>query len=220
MEIDPMTQEHKRPRGRQTERRLEAENKLLVAAAELIGEVGPTRMTFNDIGTRAGYSRGLASHHFGSKNALIRRIMDKVTEDFHRDLAAHDPDPADVRDGIREIVLAYYRGLGKSDPMIRARVALWAAAAVEGSEIDRSHVAAAEERFKDEIRTRISKGIRSEQIPGDLDTEGFTTVLIAMLRGVAVQLLLDNSVDLDRAAAETLAFVDGRLARRPQAKPT
>ena len=209
-----MAQEHKRPRGRQTERRLEAENKLLVAAAELIAEVGPTRMTFNDIGTRAGYSRGLASHHFGSKNALIRRIMDTVTEDFHRDLAAHDPD-ADVRDGIREIVLAYYRGLGKSDPMIRARVALWAAAAVEGSEIDRSHVAAAEERFKDEIRTRITKGIHSEQLPPDLDTEGFTTVLIAMLRGVAVQLLLDNSIDLDRAAAETLAFVDGRLSRQP-----
>ena len=213
MEADTMADEKHRPRRRQAERRLEAERRLLVAAAELIGEVGPTRMTFADIGTRAGYSRGLATHHFGSKNALIRQILDVVTDEFHRDLAAHDSN-LDARGAIREIVLSYYRSLGKGDPMIRARVALWAAAAVGGTDIDRSQVTAAEERFRAEIKTRLQVGLRARELPADVDVDGFTTVLIRMLRGVAVQHLLDASVDLDRAVAEALAFVDGRLTLR------
>lgn len=214
VEVGTTADEQDRPRRRQAERRQEAENRLLLAAAELIAEVGPTRMTFSQIGTRAGYSRGLATHHFGSKNALIRRLMDVVTEDFHRDLAGHPPDLG-VREGVREIVLAYYRGLGKGDPMIRARIALWAAAAVGGADVDRAQVLAAEEVFRNEISRVVSNGIRAKECPADIDVNGFTTVLIGLLRGVAVQQLLDGDVDLGSAVAETIAFVDGRLALRP-----
>lgn len=209
-----MADEHNRPRRRQAERRLEAERKLLLAAAELIGEVGPTRMTLVDIGTRAGYSRGLATHHFGSKTALVRKILDVVTDEFHRDLAQQESTMT-AHERIREIVDNYYRSLGKGDPMIRARVALWAAAAVGGTDIDRSHVTAAEERFRREIKTWVGRGLQAGEIPAGIDVDSFTTVLIGMLRGVAVQYLLDGSVDLDRAAVETLAFVDGRLTPRP-----
>jgi Bacterial regulatory proteins, tetR family len=40
-------------------RRNEAEQRLLDAAAELIGEIGPAAVTLANIGERAGYSRGL-----------------------------------------------------------------------------------------------------------------------------------------------------------------
>jgi AcrR family transcriptional regulator len=69
-------------RRTQGERRTEAERRLVAAAAELVGEIGPSRVTLANVGERAGYSRGLATHHFGSKGALMQRLVDTVTVQF------------------------------------------------------------------------------------------------------------------------------------------
>jgi AcrR family transcriptional regulator len=37
-------------------------------------------VTLADVGKRAGYSRGLATHHFGSKGAMMQRLVDTVTD--------------------------------------------------------------------------------------------------------------------------------------------
>ena len=37
-------------------------------------------MTLAEVGELAGYSRGLATHHFGSKAGLLTAILDKVLE--------------------------------------------------------------------------------------------------------------------------------------------
>ena len=63
-------------------RRTEAEQRLVAAAAEMVGEVGPSRVTLANVGERAGYSRGLATHHFGSKGALMQRLVETVTHQF------------------------------------------------------------------------------------------------------------------------------------------
>ena len=58
----------------QAVRRAEAEQRLVAAAADMVGEVGPSRVTLASVGERAGYSRGLATHRFGSKGALMQRL--------------------------------------------------------------------------------------------------------------------------------------------------
>jgi AcrR family transcriptional regulator len=181
-----------------------------MAAAELIGEVGPTRMRLSDIGARAGYSRGLATHYFGTKGELVRRIMDTVTDDFHKELAAHNPGQGALA-SINDIVSTYFTKLRENKPLVRARVALWAEAAAGGDEEERRHALGADERFRREIIGRLESGRRANEIPPDLDLEAFTTLLIGMLRGTAVQFLLDGKVDVARCEAEALAFVEGRL---------
>ena len=72
-------------------RRAEAERRLIAAAAEMVGEVGPSNVTLANVGERAGYSRGLATHHFGSKGALMQRLVEAVTHQF-RDAMLNIPD--------------------------------------------------------------------------------------------------------------------------------
>lgn len=197
-------------RRRQVERREEAERRLLLAAAELVGEMGPDKMRLSDVGARAGYSRGLATHYFGTKGDLVRRIMDTVTDDFHRELASHDRTRGAV-EAVKDIVSTYLARLRADEPMIRARIALWAAAAAGGTDEERSHAIGADSRFRQEITARLRCGIESGEVPAQVDLEAFTAVLIGMLRGTAVQYLLDATLDLDRCEFEALAFVDGRL---------
>ena len=62
-------------RRSQAQRRDESERRLLAAAAELVVERGMGAATFENIGARAGYSRGLVTQRFGSKRGLIEALI-------------------------------------------------------------------------------------------------------------------------------------------------
>ena len=68
------------PRRTQAERRSESEEAVLQAAAELIAQYGVERASLARIGLQAGVSRGLPTHHFGSKDALVARLALRVQE--------------------------------------------------------------------------------------------------------------------------------------------
>jgi len=58
-------------RRTQEQRRTEAEQKLLQSAIELIAEQGGGPTSLAQIGDRAGFSRGIVNHHFGSRVASL-----------------------------------------------------------------------------------------------------------------------------------------------------
>ena len=59
----------------QAERVAISDEKMLEVANELILEIGTEKTTLKEVGERAGYSRGLASARFGSKEELFKRIL-------------------------------------------------------------------------------------------------------------------------------------------------
>lgn len=68
----------KRSPGRrmtQAERTALSDSRMYNAAIKLICETGTHNTTLKDIGERAGYSRGLASHRFGSKDNLFANLI-------------------------------------------------------------------------------------------------------------------------------------------------
>src|ERR1700712_3409486 len=61
-------------RRTQAERRANTEERLLEATKQLISERGVTAVTFAAVGARAGYSRGIITHHFGSRRGLMETL--------------------------------------------------------------------------------------------------------------------------------------------------
>ena len=62
----------------QAERRSRSEEALLEAAAEVVAERGVHNASLASIGGRAGVSRGLPTHHFGSKDALVTQLAERA----------------------------------------------------------------------------------------------------------------------------------------------
>lgn len=60
--------------------------KLLDAAAELIAMGGYERMTLAAIGKRAGYSHGLVTARFGSKEGLLWALVDRMVNSWRVEL--------------------------------------------------------------------------------------------------------------------------------------
>ncbi|MDI5975637.1 TetR/AcrR family transcriptional regulator [Amycolatopsis magusensis] len=66
----------------QEERRSRAERSMLAAAVRLFSRRGVEQTSMADIGEEAGYSRGLANHHFGSRAELVERLARRSQAEF------------------------------------------------------------------------------------------------------------------------------------------
>ena len=77
--------------------RVDAEERLIVAAGELLGEVGPRSMSVRNVAERAGVNHGLVHHYFGGKDGLLKAAMTRLVQEhavFAKDASHGDPIPA------------------------------------------------------------------------------------------------------------------------------
>lgn len=69
-------------RRRQADRVALSDRLLMEAAIELIVKIGINGTTLQAVGERAGYSRGLATHRFGSKAGLFGKVLEEASVDW------------------------------------------------------------------------------------------------------------------------------------------
>jgi AcrR family transcriptional regulator len=196
-------------RRTQRERRAESEQKLLAATAELIVERGFGQLSLSAIGERAGYSHALVTHLFGTKAALIERLNDIVDELYGNHIG---PAIAE-KEGIASVVAfvtAYLGLVTSSDPMARVHVVLWAEAVGGAPELRASRIQW-DRHFRARVAELVARACGKPKVDNDCETTAF--VIVGLLRGVAMQWLLDpTSVSLPAAIGRVVDAVHGLLS--------
>jgi len=190
----PKTATQERPRRTQAERRAAARDRLLQAAAELIAECGLAAVTLAQVGERAGYSRGIANHHFGTKAALIEELISQVEQEFVAATA-----PVRSLDASVDALVAtssIFIGLLEDLPAInRAFLVLWASS-VADDEL-RPRMAASDAAFRDAVTAIVERGKARGEVDPNLDAATFAVMLLGQLRGLALQhLIAGDQIDL------------------------
>lgn len=181
-----MSTENAQARRTQQERKQEAEEALLDAAAELVVEQGIVQTSLAQIGERAGYSRGLVNHHFGTKDALIERLVKRSRRQF---LERVNPSPDDS--GLESIIKsadAYIR-IFLSKRSRPALVVMWGAALPE-SAAHESAIAESDEGARLMIVNGVRRGQKDGSISKDVDPDAYAVAHFGMLRGIAGQLMI------------------------------
>jgi AcrR family transcriptional regulator len=191
-------------------RRAEAEARLLRAAAELVGELGPANVTLADVGERAGYSRGLATHHFGTKNALMERLIEVVSHNLLEEFA-HAGTDGTLIDELLGLTRIYFDSIIGRPPLARARLMLWALAVATPRDDRRVAMLAADREFRREIEQRINRRVAAGDVPQATDAGALARVIVAMLRGIALQAVFDDRMDLETAQNEVEHMIMERL---------
>jgi AcrR family transcriptional regulator len=180
-------------RRTQQQRRDQAEAALLNAAAELVVEEGVHSLTLARVGERARYSRGLVTHYFGSKQALLQRLAHATQTGFVPGLGGL---PAGI-DRLLRLIDGYIGSLGQLKMMNRAFLLLWAEAATtsELARIFRER----DEAFRADLREDVVAGIADGVVRPDVAADDVAIAVLAQLRGIALQRLVDSSaVDTER----------------------
>jgi AcrR family transcriptional regulator len=178
-----------RHRRTQAERRATSEHRLLVATAEVIVERGWANASLAEIGRRAGYSHALVNHLFGSKLALVKRLNDAVDQYYAERSLPALADRTGL-DAVTEFVKLYLSLVTGPDALARVHIVLWAEA-IAGAPDIRPSRAAWDRRFRTGIATMIANGLADGSVVAGIDPNAASVAVVGMLRGVAMQLLLD-----------------------------
>lgn len=209
-----------RRRRTQAERREDSERRILRAATKLIARRGYTKTTLADIGRAAGCAAGLVSHRFGSKEGLLRELIQRIRSQFYRDRIEQVLAGATELDALGRVVDAYLDVLLVREDRLRVLYVLMGEALGPVGEL-REVFAEVDRDFREIAASRLGAARDAGRLPTDVDPEGEAVLFVAMLRGVALQWLMSpESFDLERTRADLKEVLRVRLTgeggRSPQ----
>lgn len=203
-------------RRTQVERRTVAEARLLAAAREIVARKGWVGMTLAEVGEAAGYSRGLAAHHFGSKPALLRALAAHINDNFMQELDLSPP----VGEGMASLLSFVDVYLGRTDGRwtnTRALLVLMAEATTDDSETGES-LARYNQSVIDFLALHFHVAVSAGEMRVDVDPVTCAAIVLGALRGVMLQSLLKNStVDLLAVRKALSAMIVRSFAQDPEA---
>jgi len=200
-------------RRTQAERRATAKQRMIDAAIAVISDKGYSGTTLAAIGEAAGYSRGLAHHHFGSKLELMRATVAEMERRFHENVLQPPPVDQDGLDAVLSFVgdyLTYVAASGAN--RMRALFVLMFESLAGAPEL-RPIIAQMSATRRVFIRSLITQGIADGSIRPEIDAEAQAVLIAGLVRGATHQWILEpTGVDLAAVSAETQAMLHCRLA--------
>lgn len=185
------------PRSTQAQRTALAEEKMVNATIELLNTAGLTGTTLIAIGERAGYSRGLASHHFGTKSNLYRKVLKHITAVWTDELQTN----LEGKSGLGAILAALdaHRDHVHGFPdHARAMYILWSGSFDPASKF-KLNVSEFYRLQREAAAGWVIEGQKTGEIKPDVDPQGFGGQFYASLLGLNFQWFVKPGIDLNAA---------------------
>lgn len=197
--------EAQKARKSHAERREEAEARIVEAARDLISEKGTFAVTMADIGIRAGYSRGLPYQRFGSKEGILEAVLQSFIDRFNtrRDHVAR---PERGLDSITSLIETYFDRDPKDWKNAKALIIIMAEASLHEGRL-RDLVVQYNRKHIDYLKKHLAIAREQDQVSVDIDGESLAVIIMGTLRGVVLQSLSDQDIDLQKAKHRLLEIV-------------
>ncbi|MCC6846887.1 MAG: TetR family transcriptional regulator [Deltaproteobacteria bacterium] len=193
-----------------------AVGRMVAAALRTMGEHGYEAATLAAIGEAAGYSRGLATHHFGSKAELFAEVLRSVTGAFMTTVERRVGNRSGV-DALLAFVAAH-RELAEGEPeRMRALFVLSFQSLIAHSPMKDAAIRQLL-GYRDWAQRMIEHGVAAGAVRSDVDPHGEAIQFCGALFGLTLQWLIDPvGTPLDRAHARFTARLERDLrAARPR----
>ncbi|MGG7099865.1 TetR/AcrR family transcriptional regulator [Rhodococcus sp. 24CO] len=201
------------PRGTrrtQTQRSAESRRRLIDAAIKLLATRGYSRTSLAAIGETAGVSRGLVTHHFGSKEQCVVEVVAHIRHLAESTLR----EPVELRgmDAIENLFRTYLQETWPHSYAARAMYVVIVEALTAGPDLTRA-VAENNAVIRAMIVNWVREAVELGQVRPQPDADGMAVVVEGILRGVLLQILVDpENVERSEAIEASIRMVRGALA--------
>lgn len=190
-----------RVRRTQGERTAESDQRMLLAAMQLIGQRGYRGTSLAAIGQASGYSRGLVTERFGSKAGLLWALVRRMLRVWSDDGRARSGAEHTGLTALFEMVDNHRRALTNDEPL-RAFYALMFEALGPTPDLQ-NEFRNLHRSFRADIRNMLQSGIDAGAVRADVNVEAQAVLVLSTLRGIAFQWLLEaDAFDVDAAYDE------------------
>ncbi len=165
------------------------------AAIALICAEGVGRATFANIARLGGYSRGLVTHRFGSRQGLIESVIAHLRS---RPEAVAVEKRVDELPGVEGLLVyfdIYVRHLGTNHEGQAYYRLLSSALADRSAELEL--FAVEHDRFKQRLAGLIARGQAEGDIAATIDPSAAAVMVGATIFGIAMSVLVHPSLEID-----------------------
>lgn len=180
------------------ERRKEAERRILAAALTIVAERGLAALTLQEAGERAGYSRALPAHYYGTREHMLAALVTHVVARYREQQAAAGYDHLT---GI-EALAANVRHMVSEARLVpggmKAFYEVTDAAAGHpglGPAVERMNL-----EMLDDSTAQLAAAVAAGEMRPDLDPRMEAVLYHAYLRGLMIR-WLNHQADFDLEAA-------------------
>jgi len=197
-------------RRTQQERKAESERAIILAAMNLFASQGYMRTTLNEIGKAAGYTGGLVSHRFGSKEGLLQAVLKHIRTRFLDDQLGSAITMDSAEESLRNYIEIYISEVTVREGRVRALYVIMGEALGAVPEI-RKDIAELNEHTRNHLAGIIQRGMASSEFRNDANPDTSALLLMGTLRGVVMQYLADPQAVNVKAVIKSIQ--DGAVDR-------
>ncbi|MFP5307585.1 MAG: TetR/AcrR family transcriptional regulator [Gammaproteobacteria bacterium] len=186
-------------RRTQEERTALSDERMFAAAVSLLVERGTAGTTLAAIGERAGYSRGLVTHRFGSKAGLFAHLHDRAVASW----IARVQQAVGTRTGVdalERVVDALHGFVAEQPDEIRAMYLL-RYASIDPSAEFRTSVARAHKAQRRDVQRWIEAGQKAGSVDPRIDAELAAELFCASADGLVYRWLVNPRLAIGRLHA-------------------
>lgn len=176
-----------RPRLKQVERTALSDARMFEAAMHLIVERGTHNTTLKEIGEKAGYSRGLASNRFGSKETLFSHMVRDFNEKWASELRRFVGGNTGLAAVQGALDAVEFFMLNRTMQM-QAMYILWFES-ITSYAVVRRRLAANHIAYRRDTTRWLMQGINDGEVRSDIDPESFAVEFSAFIFGLVYQWL-------------------------------
>ena len=196
----------------QAERVQRSDRALLHAAVSLIAERGYGGATLAAIGERAGYSRGLVTQRFGSKDGLLWALVEEMIRSWGSRALRPAVDDAVGTDAMRRAVEVYADAVDRAPAEVRALYALLfeALGPLPGL---RPRFAELHRHMRADVERWVRAGQAAGTVRTGIDPARQAALFVGTVRGLTLQWLLEpETVDLRGLLEEYASTLEPALS--------
>ena len=183
-------------------------------AIELVNERGTAKTTLKYIGEGAGYSRGLASYRFGSKDGLGMELFARFDDIWKAHLSQYLTGKQGLA-ALEAAIQAQRDIFTRESGYLRAMYILWYESLGRESDI-RASLASHHVIYRRDVQQWIEQGQAAGEIRADVDPAHFATGYCSTMFGTIYQwVVAPDAIDLEAffehfAATVTVAITQQR----------
>lgn len=171
---------------------------MLKAAIVLFARQGYLRTTLAEVGREAGYTAGLVSHKFGSKEGLLKAVVSHITQRFAQDQLGENLSTTEATAAIESYIEIYLKEVTLREGPMRALYVIMGEAIGAVPDI-RSQIAQLNTNARNFLAEHIQRGVDQGAFSKETNPQAAAALIIGALRGVVMQYLMDpQEFDIER----------------------
>jgi AcrR family transcriptional regulator len=188
--------------------------KLLDAAAELIALGGYERMTLTAIGKRAGYSHGLVTARFGSKEGLLWALVDRMVNTWRVELLQPAVSDQAACQALHTMIDKMAESWRRSPERMKALYILMFEALLPVPLLH-DRMAELHRDMRQSVNEVIERSVAEGSTVATVPPEVAGRLIVGALRGAIYQSMLDpENIPVPTALADVAALIDSLLVDR------